>query len=375
MCMLNDALRAVARTFVERTGAPGVNLALILPDGSAHTAAAGVSRLAPAMAMSTDARIPAGSIGKTYAVVTLAKLLESKGGLAGSLDTPIGAWLRGRAWYPSLRHAGRITLRVLLTHTSGISEHVERPDFLAALAKEPWRSWSADELAAFVCAGPTHFEPGAGWSYGDANYILVGAIIEELGQAPYFDQLGSLVLKPLGLTSSLAQDRPDLPGLVSGYVGEKNLFPVPSEVASEGRYAMNPQFEYTGDGVVTSASDLARFFYTIFTTDFLGRAERGLLAGAAVESKPLGPHDKYGLGVQVYPCPFGMAWGHAGRFPGYCSIVAYWPELRAAGAAQINCDHRAGMNLRELVQAVCGTWTAPPPQAPAPPDSASSASN
>lgn len=349
--MTDPRLEEVASTFVAASGAPGVTLAVALPDGSVRGAAAGVARKSPAEAMSLAGRMPAGSIGKTYAAATLVRLLEQQeGGVAGALDRPISTWLGRRAWFGRLKHGEAMTLRQLLMHTSGISEHVERADFLKALTAEPMRAWSTDELAEFVCAGPSVFEPGAGWSYGDANYILVGAIIEELGGRAYYPQLRELVLGPMGLTDTIPQDGPELPGIVSGYVGEANLFPVPEEVAANGRYAMNPQWEYCGGGVVTTAPELARFFRDLFEGDLLRPESKRAMVEAAVESRPLGPEDKYGIGLQVYPSAHGMVWGHAGRFPGYCSIVAYWPALHASAAAQINCDHRRGvMNLRKLV--------------------------
>ncbi|MFO1072270.1 MAG: serine hydrolase domain-containing protein [Geminicoccaceae bacterium] len=77
---------------------------------------------------------------------------------------------------PDFPNAGRITLRDLLVHTSGIAEFTQLPPF----ATDQARDWRPDELIALVAAAPPLDPPGQVCRYGDSGYILLGRVVEEL---------------------------------------------------------------------------------------------------------------------------------------------------------------------------------------------------
>jgi D-alanyl-D-alanine carboxypeptidase len=97
----------------------------------------------------------------------------------------------------------------------------------------------------------------------------------------------------------------------------------------------NPQMEWTGGGVATTALDLARWARALYAGgDVLGDETRAqMLRGVPAR---LGPNAAYGLGVILRPTPLGASYGHSGFFPGYVTDMMYLPEHGLAVAVQVN---------------------------------------
>lgn len=310
---------------------PGGTAALVLPDGAVIPLAVGVSDRDAGTPMRPSDRLLSGSTGKTYAAA-VALLLAQEGKIG--LDDPIARWLGGEPWFKRIAHADRMTVRHLMTHTSGLVRYELNPKFIADLNASPDRVWTvADRLAYLLDATPP-FEPGGGWEYSDTNYIVLGAIIERAGGTAYYDQLRRRILAPHGLTDTIPVEGRMVPGLVQGYAGAKNPFDMPDAVIAGGRYAVNPQFEWTGGGIAVTAADLARWGWLLYGGKVLDkRMMAEMLNGVPAR---LGPETRYGLGVIIRPTPHGASHGHSGFMPGYQTDLMYFPELRVAAAVQVN---------------------------------------
>ena len=339
------------------SGFPGATLGFVLPDGHDGAVATGVSSVADGAAMRPDDRMLAGSVGKTFVAAVALQLVDEE---RLDLDARIATWLGDEPWFIRLPKARDITLRMLLNHTSGVSEHVMMPEFHETLRAEPWKVWKPEELVAFSLDKNPLFEAGRGWSYADTNFILAGLIIERVTGRRYYDELTDRILRPLRLDATSPLEGPDLPGLVSGYTGEGNPFPVPTdgEVARRGEYlAFNPQMEWCGGGVISNSRDLARWVRALFEGNVLKSATRAAML-EGIPAPRLGPNDRYGLGVQMYESPHGPVLGHSGWFPGYNTFVAYYAEHRLALAVQINTDDPAKTKgARTLFNAVVDDLT------------------
>jgi D-alanyl-D-alanine carboxypeptidase len=101
-----------------------------------------------------------------------------------------------------------------------------------------------------------------------------------------------------------------------------------------GKFVINPQFEWCGGGMASTAEDLARWAKALYE----GRAfDRSLLPEMlnGVPAK-LGPEASYGLGVIIRPTRLGTSYGHSGFFPGYITEMIYFPEQKIAVAVQVN---------------------------------------
>jgi len=105
-------------------------------------------------------------------------------------------------------------------------------------------------------------------------------------------------------------------------------------VLPDGRFAINPQFEWAGGGFASTAADLARWARALFT----GEALPPYLLAQMLEGVParLGPGSRYGLGVILTDTPAGPSQGHSGFFPGYLTEMAFFPDLNVAAALQVN---------------------------------------
>jgi len=102
-----------------------------------------------------------------------------------------------------------------------------------------------------------------------------------------------------------------------------------------GKFAINPQFEWTGGGMVSNAEDLARWAKAMYE----GKAFDATLLPQmldGVAAPMLGKKTKYGLGVIIRPTRAGLTYGHSGFFPGYMTDMMYFPEHKIAVAVQVN---------------------------------------
>jgi D-alanyl-D-alanine carboxypeptidase len=318
----------------EARGFPGATAAFCFDDGATRAVAVGFSDLERELAMEPNSRMLAGSTGKTFVAAVVLQLVDE--GELG-LDDPIAVVFGEEEWFAELPGAEQVTLRSLLGHTSGIADHVWAPEFHAALAAEPDRAWSPEELVAFVLGRDPLFPVGEGFAYADTNFVLAAMMVERVTGHGYYAELRERLLEPYQLVDTLPQDTRVLPGLVPGYTTEGNPFGLPRKVAQGGRHAMNPQLEHGGGGVMSTSADLARWAVALYH----GGAIPPDLMGEVLESRPaprVGPGMEYGLGVVVGRDSNGPHWGHTGWFPGYGTVLAYYPERGLGFALQVNTD-------------------------------------
>ena len=322
--------------------APGISVAVIDKAGELHTFTRGLARKDPATPMTPESRMFSGSIGKTYCAAVLLQLVdESEIGL----DDNLSEYLGDEDWFDRLPNATTITIRQLARHQSGIPEHVWLPEFTASLKAEPTKHREPAELVSFVLDAEPLFPAGEGWSYADTNYILLGMAIEAATGQRYEDLLQARVLGPLGLGDTIPSSQPELPGLVSGYTALGEMFGLPEEVSAAGVYAINPQFEWTGGGIVSTTSDLARFMHEFCAGEVIPEAQRQAARDAAPAQ--LWPGSSYGIGLIRRPTPSGEMLGHTGIFPGYLSSA--WHVAGATFAVQLNSDGPAAGRGLELL--------------------------
>lgn len=325
---------------------PGGTAGFALADGSILGIAVGVSDRTQKTPMRSTDRLLAGSVGKTYVSAVALQLVHEK---TIGLDDPIAKYLGGEPWFGRLAHSERITVRHLMTHTSGLVRYELNPRFTADLSANPDKVWTPVERIAYLFDAQPPFAPGEGWEYSDTNYIALGMIIERAGGAPYYEQLRQRILTPLGLVDTVPADSRRVPGLVQGYAGGNNPFGGTDEMIKDGRFAVNPQFEWTGGGLAVTAMDLAKWAKLLYE----GNAVDASLMDDLLDGVPakLGPETRYGLGVIIRPSPLGVTYGHSGFMPGYQTDVMYFPSLKAAIAVQVNSSapRSTGRALRAFV--------------------------
>jgi D-alanyl-D-alanine carboxypeptidase len=326
-----DAWRAAA-------GVPGVTVGIVTKDGRVQSFASGESDTATHRAMQATDLMLAGSTGKTLFAAVALQLIDS-GKL--DLDAPISKYLGNRPWFSRLPNAKDVTVRQLMTHTSGIIRYEFNDKFTADLRANPAKVWAPEEQIAYLFDSTPPFAAGQGWEYSDTNYMVLGLIVEQITGAKYYDLIRDRLLTPLKLTGLVPSTSRTIPGLVQGYVGPGDpILPAGGPMLTNGVLPFNPQLEWAGGGFATNAVDLARWGHELYAGTAISASARKLMLDAAVPAK-LGAGSTYGLGVIIRPpaTAAGMTsptWGHSGYFPGYMSELIHVPETGTTLSIQIN---------------------------------------
>jgi CubicO group peptidase (beta-lactamase class C family) len=148
-----------------------------------------------------------GSITKQFTATAILQLQEA-GKL--SIDDPISKYYADAppAW-------SKVTLRHLLTHTSGIPTYTALPGFFDKEARQPH---TPEELIKLTRDKPLEFEPGSKFAYDNSGYILLGYVVEKVSGQRYADYVQQHIFTPLGMTGSGYDDSGRLiPGRAAGY--------------------------------------------------------------------------------------------------------------------------------------------------------------
>ena len=328
---LPDRLRAAFLELHKAGSFPGGTAGFVLADGTQFGIAVGVSDRSTGTPMKPSDRLLLGSVGKTYAsAVALQMVHEGKFTLTDTLDK----FFAREPWFGRIANAPKITVRHLMTHTSGLVRYEFNPRFTEDLSANPDKVWTGPDRLSYLFDAPPPFAPGEGWEYSDTNYIVLGMIIEHVAKNTYYGELKRRILVPLDLKDTVPADSRIVPGLVQGYAGPKNPFGGRDEMISDGKFAVNPQFEWTGGGLAVTALDLARWGKLLYE----GKAFDASMLAPFLDGVPskLGPESKYGLGVIIRPSPYGTTYGHSGFMPGYQTELLYFPDMKASIAVQVN---------------------------------------
>lgn len=165
----------------------GASAAVILPDGRTWAGVSGVAFDSVPVTPATVFEI--GSITKTF---TAALTVQLAGEGILSLDDTLARWL------PHVTNAGRITLRQMLHHTSGMGDVWDDPGFVPRLIAAPSRRWTAADVLALV-PDPAH-PPGEVWSYSSSAYVALGHVVEAVTGRSAADLLRTRLFVPLSLS-------------------------------------------------------------------------------------------------------------------------------------------------------------------------------
>ncbi|MFE7366942.1 serine hydrolase domain-containing protein [Streptomyces anulatus] len=299
-------LRALLHRLTTVDGAPGAFVEMRDRRGSA-VLTDGVADIERRTPLDPDSRFRIGSMTKTFTATALLLLVEEKN---VHLDAPVERYLPG-----IVRGHGndgrKITVRQLLQHTSGL------PDFLdhfdpRDIVMDPLAHRDPLDLVNIALAHPPEFAPGAGWSYSNTGYLLVGMIIERVTGNTYGEEIERRVIEPLGLSeTSVPGDDPTIPGPhPRGYVRPGDDAPLLDITA------VNPSVGGAAGGMISSGSDVNRFLGALLGGELLHPAQLGEM----MRTRPTGGSDgrRYGLGLESKPLPRGgRYWGHTGDFLGY----------------------------------------------------------
>lgn len=305
-------------------GAPGA-IALVRDGDRTVRLTSGYGTLRPRTPMRATDRFRIASVTKTY-VATVVLQLVGEGKLR--LSDPVERWL------PGLVPNGRaITVRHLLNMTSGLFDYLMDGD---PTVLKPYLQgnyayvWKPRQLVQVAVSHEPEFAPGAGWSYCNTCYVLLGLIVEAASHHALADELRRRIFEPLRLRATSFETEPELAGpYVHGYAREgKRLIDVS---------VLSPSVGWAAGAIASTADDVARFYRALLRGRLLRpRLLRGMLA--TVEAPELGAGVRYGLGLARVPLPCGAAWGHAGGTPGYGTWALSSKDGRRQVVVLVNND-------------------------------------
>lgn len=285
-------------------GVPGA-IALVRNGDRTVRLTSGYADLKTKRPMRAGDRFRIGSITKTMVASLVLQLVgERKLTLADTVER----------WLPALVPNGRsITVRQLLNMRSGLFDYLDDGDETVGkrLLSGDWNyRWKPRELVGISTAHKPRFAPGAGWSYCNTCYILLGLIVEEATGNSLTAELRTRVFERAGLRATSLDARPRISGRhAHGY----ELLGKPPLVDTSD---IGPSFAWAAGAIVSTADDVARFYRALLS----GRLLRTDLLRAMQTTVSMGPGAsgwRYGLGIVRLLPPCGVAWGHTGAIPGY----------------------------------------------------------
>lgn len=300
----DEGLEPLLERVVE-AGAPGVLLS-VRDGGGSWSSVRGVADLDRARPLRAGDRFRVGSVTKTFVAAVVLQLVGER---RVRLDDTVEEWL------PGLVPGGRsITVRQLLSHTSGLFDYVEDPAVFVPYAAEPGYVWEPRRLVEIGVAHPPTFPPGRRFAYSSTNYLLLGLIVEAATGTPLGQQLRERIFEPLGLRRTTFAPRFVAAPFVHGHRAPSHQGVVtgaPVDISHE-----SAGWAWAAGAIVSSADDLDRFFDTLLA----GRLLPPPLLREMQTLVPAG-RQRYGLGLAVFPTPCGDAWGHTGNVQGTLTVA------------------------------------------------------
>ncbi|MEU8893333.1 serine hydrolase domain-containing protein [Streptomyces sp. NPDC048442] len=327
-------------------GAPGAMVRFTGPDG-VRTRTVGVRDRVSGEAMDTRARFRIGSVSKTFSSVVLLQLVDER---RLELDAPVNRYL------PGLLPDDRITVRHLLTHRSGLADYTDAmfaktvPGFEAVRN----RVFTYQELVDLSLALPRTTEPGAAYKYSNANFVVVGMLIEKATGTPVDKQYEQRIFKPLKLrhTSYVHPDTRIKGTHVRGY-----LHPDEEGAPLVDSTEQTVSWARSAGAVISDPADLNTFTTALMRGRLL--SPRMLDAMTTVTPTDATQTRFYGLGLRRYDLSCGtQVYGHTGTVQGFYTYAFATRDGRRALSAMANTSNRGAANTAlggTLEAAFCGT--------------------
>lgn len=291
--------------------APGVAAAVRLPDGSRWVGVSGRRVVgANSKPVRIDTPFAVASLTKTF-MAALVLQLHEEGEL--SLGTRISKWL------PDYPRAGKVSVRMLLNHRSGIFDYFAHPKYERRVFNRPRHRWSTGEILAL--RGPRYCAPGKCYRYSNTNYVLLGKIVRKVTGKSAAKNIRQRFLKPLGLTDTYFQGQEQIK-----VYGAKGYW----AKSAKGWTGFSDGSKFRPN---TSAATVANAAGAMLSSvRDISDWQDALLGGEVLAPKSLArmldfhPKSGYGLGMRYARLDGKLGIGHGGSLRGYVSIMYRLPD-------------------------------------------------
>ena len=302
-------------------GLTGVSAAIIGPDKQLAKTALGKRNRWGFDPAHTDLQDRIASITKTFTAVLTLKLAEE--GLL-SLDDPISKYLDIKG----IGNGQKITVFHLLSHTSGMVDHLNRKDFYTG--NWQFKNWKAKDLLYYLSRRKSLFPPGTGYAYSNTAYHLMGEILETATGKTLGKAFEEWIFEPLELKNTFYDD------FSSSRLQIENL------AQNSRSYEYHLSAAGAAGAIVSTPEDVVRFGNMLYAGKFLNAESMAVMLKDY--GTPLGG-EEIGLGTRMWE-DFGIYhYGHTGSLMDYRSVLMYIPEKKICIALSTNQVHRKWYDL------------------------------
>jgi CubicO group peptidase (beta-lactamase class C family) len=300
---------------LEKTGAPSASIAIVRDGRIVYVQAFGDARLEPKAPAEPGMRYAIGSVSKQFTAAAIL-LLQQDGKL--SLDDRVARY------FPDLTRANDITIRQLLSHTSGYQDYWPQ-DYMFPLMAEPV---APEGIMDRWAKKPLDYEPGTQWQYSNTGYVIAGRIVEKASGKPLFQFLQERIFTPLQMKSVQDFDREPLS---AGNAGGYTSFALgPPRTAG----ASGAGWLFGAGGLAMTAEDLARWDMSIIAQTLLSESSYRALETETLLTSGVGT--RYGLGVGVELESQRRKLAHGGEVVGFTAENVVYPDDRTAIVVFVN---------------------------------------
>jgi D-alanyl-D-alanine carboxypeptidase len=345
--MLDDRLAEAARA-----GLPGVSAAIATRRGIVWSGCAGLADMAAGRPITPAHLFGVGSITKVFVAVVVLQLAQE--GRLSLTDRPAdhldAAVLRGIA-NASGESASQATVAQLLSHTGGVPSWEDDPAWIRrgrGHDLDPGHIWGRLEALDYIRGHPAIGAPGAGFSYSNSGYTLLGLLIEQVTQNTAAQEIRQRILAPLKLDDTYLEGfeigRPERTPRRYHYATQ--AFREAAGVAAgfaevrPGLIDVSPSnlsVEWTAGGIISSPRELATFAIALRDGLLLNPSSLAVLR----DWKPARPHADMGHGLFRFKGRTGETLGHNGSTLGFTGSL-WWAEagdIAVAALANVGAMH------------------------------------
>ena len=314
---LREKIDQAAKKTLADTGVPSASVAVVKDGKIAYLQAYGDARLEPKTAAQPSMRYSIGSISKQFTAAAVLMLAE-QGKL--SLDDPVSRYV------PNLTRGNEVTIRQLLSHTSGYQDYWPQdyvPPFMA-------QAVTADKILDLWARRPLDFDPGTQWQYSNTNFVIAGLVIEKASGVRLLTFLSKNIFEPLGMRSviNIDQDRltdTDPVGYLRYALGPPRVAP------KEGKGWL-----FAAGELAMPAEDLAKWDISIIEQRLMKPSSYREMETDVLLKNGLGT--RYGLGIGVQNQGGHRMLEHGGEVSGFTAENAVFPDDKAAIVVLTNQD-------------------------------------
>lgn len=293
---------------IKRLHVPGASLAIVRDGHITKAQGYGFANLELRSAATKETVYEIGSTSKQFTATAIMMLVEEG---KVRLDDTI------TKYFPEAPQAWRgITIRHLLTHTSGIQNHVAVPHWLDVfttnLAFET--APSPDELLKMFFKLPLEFQPGETWAYDNTGYYLLGIIIEKASGKSYWRFLDERIFKPLGMNATRSTDpQPIVRNRASGYEWKNDHF--------ENRPVLLPAIAFSAGSLLSTVEDMAKWDAALYTEKLLKKSSLVQMWTPVATNDGAAAPSNYGFGWFIDSYHGHRLVQHSGGTPGFSSVI------------------------------------------------------